>query len=80
MEGRYKGELYPGLPGIINLFQVRAGKGLAIPKINIYTSYQRNEKAWAAVQMADWFARSGCQVVMMSSTKVQPGIHPHLDS
>jgi len=44
-------------------------------KVGIFTPYVRNEVTLAATQFADWLIRCGIDVVMLSSSKIESGIH-----
>jgi hypothetical protein len=48
-------------------------------KVGIFTPYVRNEVTLAATQFADWLVRCGIDVVMLSSGKIESGIHRHWD-
>lgn len=48
-------------------------------KVGIFTPYVRNEITLAATQFADWLVRCGIEVVMLSSGKIENGIHPVWD-
>lgn len=48
-------------------------------KVGIFTPYVRNEITLAATQLADWLTRCGIDVSMLSSGKIESGIHPEWD-
>jgi hypothetical protein len=49
-------------------------------KAGIYAPYTKSETTLAAVQFADWLVRCGIDVSMLSTTRIQKGVHPYWDT
>lgn len=48
-------------------------------KVGIFTPYVKNEVTLAATQLADWLVRCGICVSILSSTRIQKGVHSYWD-
>ena len=49
-------------------------------KVGIFTPYVRNEITLAAVQLADWLYKCGMSVSMLSSGRIERGVHRFWDT